>query len=588
MKREDIVDQDLQFYRTPPALAHRLWRLFKDRDFELVLDACAGDGALAKARPDGRGYGRECRLHCIEIDVRHHEVLRAEGFDVVALDFLDYCGGAMYSHIVMNPPFSQGVRHVLRAWDLLWDGEIAAIINAETVRNPCTREREQLVRLIEKHGRVEFVRDAFMDVDATRKTEVEVALVHLVKTADTEADIVGELLGRLRSDEGFGQQGDDFEEAQQLALRGNEIANLARAFDAAAVAMRESVLARARAAYFAGLLGQTMARRNGDLDGAPEALGKAGSAQKDYVCKTLNAEYAELKDRAWASVLRSAEVLSKLSSAGQKSVEAQFATIKKLEFTEANVRGFLVGLCENQGQIQLEMACAVFDEITTYHTENTVYYKGWKSNDVHRSCGWRIRTTRFVLPYFRHHSWGLDHGCIQKLADFDKVFAMLDGKREPEVPLAQLCERQFGSLKTSERMTSSYFDVRYYKGVGTMHFFARRKDLVDRLNRIVGRHREWLPPERAKVDDGFWLQYEQAEKLDKEIREEVARGRSRYADDPLRQLRWSSEDEERERALRTIGAALDGVHQRHGIQWGDRIEFDADAPMLTDQRMEKA
>jgi predicted RNA methylase len=584
MKREDAIDRDLQFYRTPPALAHRLWRLFKNRDFELVLDACAGDGALAKAKP----YSREKNLHCVEIDVRHHEVLRAEGFDVVGLDFLEY-SGAMYSHIVLNPPFSEGAKHVLRAWDLLWDGEIAAIINAETVRNPCTREREQLVRLIEKHGRVEFVRDAFMDVDATRKTEVEVALVHLVKEADTENDIVGDLIGKLRADEEMGSQGEDFQEAQQLALRGNEIANLVRSFDAAVVAMRESVLSRARAAYFAGLLGDTMARRRGDLNGQPEAHGKAGSAQKEFVCKTLNSEYAELKDRAWASVLHSAEVLGRLSSAGQKSVESQFATIKKLAFTESNVRGFLVGLCENQGQIQLEMACAVFDEITKYHSDNTVHYKGWKSNDVHRTCGWRIRTTRFVLPYFKA-SWGggLDYSCMQKLADFDKVFAMLDGKTSPPYSLVHACQENASALSRAERVQSSYFDVRYYKGVGTMHFFARRKDLVDRLNRIVGRHREWLPPERAKVDEGFWLQYDQAEKLDKEVRDELAKSRtSRWSwDDPMRQLRAGRDEAESTRARLTVSAALDAVHQRHGIEWGDRIEFDADAPMLTDQRKE--
>lgn len=591
MSARDEIERDLQFYRTPIALAAKAWRLFKDREFTLVLDACAGDGALSKAHPDReRSHHHLPARHCIEIDVRHHDALRTEGCEVVGLDFLEYRGGAMYSHIIMNPPFSQGARHVLKAWELLWDGELVAIINAETLRNPCTRERQQLVELIKRHGSAEFVNGAFMDADATRKTEVEVALVYLLKEADTENEIVGALLQHLRVDSGTDRQGEEFQQEQPLAMRGNEISNLVRSFEAAVAAMRESVLTRAKAAYFAGLLGQTMARRRGDIDAQPQALGKPGVHEKSYVMKTLNAEYGELKDRAWAAVLHNAEVLSKLSSQGRKVVEAQFGTIKKLEFTESNVRGFLVGLCENQGQIQLEMALHVFDEITTYHSENTVHYKGWKSNDKHRTCGWRIRTSRFVLPYFGFHSWGFDHGCLQKLADFDKVFAMLDGKAQPEVPLAWLCDKQFAELKTSARMSSSYFDVRFYKGVGTMHFFARRKDLVDRLNRIVGRHRQWLPPEGSKVDEGFWLQFNDAEKLDKEVRDELAKGRTTsYSwDDPMRQLRGRRDEGESERAQATVAAALEAVHERHGIQWGDRIEFEAGAAQLTHQPAEES
>ncbi len=60
--------------------------------------------------------------------------------------------------------------------------------------------------------------------------------------------------------------------------------------------------------------------------------------------------------------------------------------------------------------------------------------------------------------------------------------------------------------------------VRYYPGKGTIHFFARDKKLVDRLNRMVGQHRQWLPPVTDTATEGFWQQYEGAEKFDAEIR----------------------------------------------------------------------
>jgi hypothetical protein len=46
-------------------------------------------------------------------------ILRDKGLTVVGLDFFAFEGGEVYSHVVMNPPFAQGARAVLKAWDVL-------------------------------------------------------------------------------------------------------------------------------------------------------------------------------------------------------------------------------------------------------------------------------------------------------------------------------------------------------------------------------------------------------------------------------------------------------------------------------------
>src|SRR5674476_2159 len=143
------------------------------------------------------------------------------------------------------------------------------------------------------------------------------------------------------------------------------------------------------------------------------------------------------------------------------------------------------------------MACDVFDMITKFHTDNTVFYKGWKSNDKYRTCGMQDKTTRFILPRHSTDGWqsNLSWESEQMLRDFDKVFAMLDCKSSPEVGLYDLFRGSFNELRCSKRLSSSYFDVRYYPGAGTIHFFPRRKKLVGRLNLLVGRYRQWLPTE---------------------------------------------------------------------------------------------
>jgi hypothetical protein len=566
----------LQFYPTPPALAARAWAKFQDKDFALVLEPSAGTGELARAHPYWSDFSRNHRkpqVHCIEIDVRHHVRLQ-EDFAVVGLDFLRYSGAAMYSHIIMNPPFAEGARHVLKAWELLWDGEIVAILNAETVRNACTKERKQLLDLIQAHGSCEFIAGAFEVQDAERKTSVDVALVHLVKTADTD-EIVGDLIGGLREDHAGAHLADAFQDAQELALPASQIHNLVLTFQAALAAMRASVLARARASHYSGLLGHTLAVRRGDRGES------AVDCSKESVRRALNKEYDELKDRAWAAVLHTSEVLSKLSSSGQQMVESQFSGIKKLEFTESNIRGFLLGLCENQGHIQLQMACDVFDAIARHHTDNAAFYKGWKSNDKHRTCGRRIKATRFVLP---HH--GTDGYCRslpwrseQLLADFDKVFAMLDGKSVPEYSLVSCARDHFQELRMGGRVSSSYFDLRYYPQAGTIHFFPRDRALVDRLNRIVGRERQWLPPEGARVSKGFWLQYEGAEKMDREFRAALQKRnvtRGSWWDNPLRSL----DKEDNTTAHERVHQALSAVHEAHNINLGDRIEHNEPEQLL--------
>lgn len=551
---------DKQFYPTPPALAARAWAKFRNREFVRVLEPHAGHGDLAVAHPDYERYGRVPSIDCCEIDIGKHGVLRGKGLNVVGFDFLQFGNGSFYSHIICNPPFQDGAAHVLKAWDVLWDGEIVAILNAETVRNPFSRDRQRLADLIERFGEVEFVEGAFADAQAQRKTDVEVALVYLRKQADIQHDIIGDLLDDLRGDPETPERlGAGYAQPYEVALPNSVIENSVAAFDAAVRAMRDAVFGEARAGYYACLLGETMAVRNGEGPQTKPAV-SVGEVHTD-----MAERYEALKDRAWAGILRSTNVTARLSSAAQKRVESEFAQVKSLAFTVANVYGFLCGLAQAQGEVQSQMACDIFDLITKYHSENTVFYRGWKSNDKHRTCGMRIKTTRFVLPGHSGHTHSLTWESTQLLADFDKVFAMLDGKREPMVGLVRTFADHYGALRDGARMRSSYFDVRYYPGIGTIHFFPRDKALVDRLNRLVGRQHKWLPPEGTPMSDAFWLQYDSAEKLDKAVRAEVNKPSGRFSwDSPLCRV-FQSDGKSQQMAAHAIDQALAAVHQRNGI-----------------------
>lgn len=584
-----------QFFPTGRALAHRCWKKFKNKNFVRVMDPSAGEGDLLKAIPEDMLYHfrhRDFPFDVCEIDAKFHPILREQKRRIVGHDFLQYTGGAWLSHFIMNPPFAYGVEHVLHAWDILWDGEIVAIINAETIRNPFSAQRRLLVRLIEQHGDCEFVRDAFNGPDAMRKTDVEVAIVYLRKCANLAVDITGDLIGQLRKDQHDGEQlAAGFQEEQQLAHCNSTVENMVLVFDAAVHSMRAAAFASAKATYYARLLGQATEQEAGAQKEPLAAVLSRGAKQAPTLDKqqtrTLTAEvmdalhtgYLDLKHRAWNGVLKSSSIKDRLSSLAQKRLEAEFDYIKELEFTAANVYGFLLGVLEKQSELQIEMACDVFDTITKYHSENLVYYKGWKSNDRHRTCGMRLRTNRFILPGFTCFFDCLTGDSNARLADFDKVFAMLDGKFQAELGLVQACQQRYEQLRGGERVESSYFEVRYYPLAGTMHFFPRDKVLVDRLNRMVGRQRQWLPPADDSDDVVFWEQYNAAEKLDKELRKEVEKAehglpRSRFAGYGALGYLDSRDASEREVAARVVYDAATAVLKRHGI---DYVQLDQDA-----------
>lgn len=554
---------DYQFYPTPPSLARRLWGLFKNRDFTRILEPHGGNGDLADQAPVSScpRKGRSVPIDCCEIDISHHATLRSKDYQVVGTDFLQMTSGAIYSHICGNPPFSEGAKHLLHAWDLLWEGEIAFILNAETIRRPCSRERRHLVDLIGKHGSVEFAQGEFEVDEAKRKTSVEVALIYLRKTVNVRDDIIGTLLDDLKVDgtsaEGIARE---FEERRELMLPKTTIENAVVSFNAANMSMRESVKAEAKARYYSHMLGDTMAARN--HNGA-----KSDPVQSvDFIRTAVAKRYLELKDRAWSSILRSTEVTSRLSSKAQNRVESEFALIKELEFTTTNIYGFLCGLCESAGKIQEDMALDVFDLFTKYHEENTVFYKGWISNGKHRSAGMRLKKTRFILPGHgaASHKDGLGYDSERTLEDIDRVFATLDGKSVPEVSLVHVFRDNFDALRKGARISSSYFSVRYYPVIGTIHFYPNGQEIVDRLNRMVGRLKKWLPPQGTKVSDAFWLQFDSAEKYDRELREQVAKTRtSGHWGDPLRAV--SCDDARGVDALAKIDLAMSEVLERHGI-----------------------
>jgi uncharacterized protein DUF4942 len=422
--------------------------------------------------------------------------LRSKGVNVVDTDFLEFSGAGMFSHILMNPPWNNGADHLVKAFDLLVDGELVAIVNAETIRNPYTAKRKLICNWIEEHGTVEFLTEAFLDPDTMRKTAADVALIWLQKKVDIKQNFTHGLEVEHVSEI-------DYTEKNSIALKQNTISNAVAVFNAAVRSLKSAEVAREEADYYARLLGRPL----------NELHKTTPDGEVIAIQERFNKGYDDLKKRAWTNVLHSTEFNKYLSSKAYQRLVTDFEQIAKLSFTESNVRGFLIGLVNSQGDMNMQMLLDCFDEITKYRPDNRAYYKGWKSNEKHRELAYRVKMTRFIIPVRNSYGLGPSWEDLKKLQDFDKAFAMLDGKAQCNYGLHDLFNTLPDDLKRSQRMTTDYFDVRWYRQAGTVHFYPRNRAIIDRLNRMVGRQRQWLPNENNAAPGAFWEHYEKAETI---------------------------------------------------------------------------
>ncbi|MEV6565891.1 rRNA adenine N-6-methyltransferase family protein [Streptomyces kronopolitis] len=121
---------DQGWYATPPALVTQIVDAADIRAGDAVLEPSAGAGALTADIASRGGV-----VDAVELDERRAAILRAQGgcrevmrTDFLGLDPLDWEEG--YDRIVMNPPFNNGLDHILHAVGFMKDdGHLVAVMS---------------------------------------------------------------------------------------------------------------------------------------------------------------------------------------------------------------------------------------------------------------------------------------------------------------------------------------------------------------------------------------------------------------------------------------------------------------------------
>lgn len=488
------------FYPTPEALSDKLLMGIDWRFVQSVLEPSAGKGDLAKAivkhlhnnrywhgMKDAVDAVKACDIDCIEIDPVLRQTLEGQGFRVVHDNFLGYETQKRYDLIVMNPPFDQGDRHLLKALSLVErGGMVRCILNAETIRNPFSSSRQTLLnRLTDLGAKIEYVAGGFSK--AERRTDVDVALVSVdVPRVMLDSTIMDD----MRKAPTYKAQ--VIPEAYGEIVRYNAIDEWVNRYNfevACGLRLMEEYAALCRC----------MPEATGMGDGNILTLTVHIHGGKDHAA-SANEYIRQVRGKYWRAIFQQKTFTDKLTYNLLQELQDNVSELMDYEFSAYNILTLLVKMNRKVvGGIE-QTIMKLFDDWTgKYHwsdtTSNRHYYDGWKTNDCFR-VGKKV-----IVPFYgSHDDWSKKFrafNVLRKFQDIEKVFDFLDSGRTGWEGTVEEAFKRAEEAENAKNIDTKYFTVTFFKK-GTAHFVFKDDALLEKFNLFASRQKGWLPPNYGK------------------------------------------------------------------------------------------
>lgn len=408
-----------------------------------------------------------------------------EGIHIVHDDFLTYSPFKSYDLIIMNPPFSNGDKHLLKALKIqAKGGKIVCLLNAETLRNPCTETRRELLKqLYAANAQVEYIQNAF--VSAERKTGVEIALITVsIEKAEEESDIYSHFKKAAEME-------DTFETATELEVT-DYIKAAVNLFNVEVKSGLELIRQyRALIPY--------MSQSFGDKSSSP-ILRLTDSTERGYDSVSVNSYLKAVRLKYWKALLANPKFTGQLTSKLQEEYRGRVNALQDYDFTEFNINTLSreMGARVKQG-IEDEII-KMFDRLTEEHCyypecqKNRHLFDGWKTNLAHK-IGKKV-----IIPcYGVFDAWDgrpRTYRAREVLEDIERILNFLDGGMTRDVDFWNTIDECFKQGIT-KNIELKYFKATFYKK-GTVHLVFTCPELIERFNIYAAQQKRWLPPDYGK------------------------------------------------------------------------------------------
>lgn len=511
-----MFNDNKNFYPTPNNLIMRMiGKVNTKRGIKNVLEPSAGAGHIAFFYKDKR----DCKIDVIELDSNLQKILIQDKYNLVGSDFLHFNDSKFYDLIIMNPPFDNGDKHLLKAIDLMYSGQIVCILNAETLKNPYSVTRKELVKRLQELGAdIEYIQDAFLDSE--RKTSVEIALIYI----NIENELSKDLNLDLSVDKDTIQ---DIKEKTELEVNTDKMYNLVKSFEN----LREQGKSLLVSYYsnsgggIAKYLPLSSKNYNGNIN--------------DQLKNHYNDFLQSLKNDYWGKVLDLPQVYKKLTYSTRNNLTDSLRDFHNLEFSEYNIKFLVENFLKRANDFIIKDTVKLFDDLTycwaapdsrSFNDKDIASSRTsfkWKTNTVfkvNKKIIIPLGVCAFISDYSKR--WELSYRTKDHLHEIDVIFNYIAGLNEFD----SLVDTVNNIIQDKQRgvdgcnYESSFFkDIKIYKK-GTIHLTFKDDDLLRRFNIICGKEKNWLP------NDYGHKAYSDMQDIEKELVKEYEDSVSVYND----------------------------------------------------------
>lgn len=437
-----------EFFPTPE-LALELMNL--DVYGKVILDPSAGSGNIldyAKKHFAKKTLAIEITDELRQIVGSKHELIGKDFFDIKEEDL------SHIDMIIMNPPFSNADKHILKAWEVAPGGcEIVAICNSQTIENDYSRTRKQLLTTINNYGNCQNIGQLF--TEAERKTDVEISLIKLFKPKR----------GNDFNFEGFFMEEDEVQIEQEGLQRYDEVKALVNRYIGAIKKFDTMYTELENLNNLTSQLG--MSKLELELSRNERIM------DRDSFAKTI-------QKRSWQYIFRKMNLEKFVTSGVMKDINKFVEQQTKYPFTMKNIYKMfeiIIGTREQTFNRALEEA---IDKITMHTHENRYQVEGWKTNSgymlnekfiVENIVGFNFSSDLKV----KYDSYG-----VNKIDDLIKVICQIMGHNYSKIGIMH---NYFNSqhITPNKWYDFVFFYVKFFKK-GTAHFKFKEKDTWYRVN----------------------------------------------------------------------------------------------------------
>lgn len=491
-----MFKDNADFYPTPRSIINKMLSHIDFKTINTVLEPSAGKGDLAEAITNKFKYNysswdkeRQYDIDCIEIDQNLQYILQGKKFRIVHNDFLTYNTYKQYDLICMNPPFSNGDKHLLKAIQMQENGgKIVCLLNAETLKNPCTNTRKDLLTKLEQYNAdIEYIENAF--VDAERQTYVEIALIKINIPKKTESII----LDNLKQEE---QHREESSYGTNNIINADFLKGIVEQYNFEVKAGLKLI------AEYKALQPLMMASFEDKYNNCILEL-KLHYEDKETTIE--NAYIKQLRSKYWKALFINEQFMGLFTSNLRDKYYNKIGELRDYDFSLYNIYTIKIQLNNDMVKATEETILNLFEEFSHKHhwynetSGNIHYYNGWKTNKA-----WKINS-KIIIPLSGFHdleySWGgyrpTDYKVIDKLTDIEKVLNYLDGGLTEDVGILETL-KMAEHYQETKKIQLKYFTVTFYKK-GTCHIEFTNEELLHKFNLFGSMRKGWLPPSYGKV-----------------------------------------------------------------------------------------